>query len=148
MRARSLATLIGLAAIPAVLIAGCAGTPGLSTASVTKPEAKPVVDPACSVLRARIAQLTASDSTVSRLEKAADGQTKSVMVKRSALAAAAELNEANASYRARCSNPELLKAAVQPAQTAAATTSAVKATTAQTAETAKVAADATKAVAN
>jgi hypothetical protein len=149
MRAKSYTTLAGLVAAATVALAGCAGTPGLTTASVTKPAPQPAVDPACAVLKSRITELSGADSTISRLEKAADGSTKSVMVKRSALAAAAELNRLNADYRGRCSNPVLAKAAVKPVAAAANATAQnatrTAATTAANAATAKATTAAAKA---
>lgn len=124
-------------AVGALAVAGCANSPGLTTASVAKPDAKPAVDPTCSIIRSQIDQVT-QEGTVGRLEKAAEGSTRSVMVKRAALARAAELNRLNTDYRQKCSNPALATAAAKPAvatETPAVTrTSGATTTTATTAQ--------------
>lgn len=85
-------------------LAGCAadGSNALTTASVPpKTVQAPLVDPACLALQNRIA-LIRSEGTVDRVEKAATGKTKTVVIKRAALSKVAELNQANAEYQARC----------------------------------------------
>jgi hypothetical protein len=61
------------------------------------------------------------DGTIERLEKAADGKTVKVSVKRSALQKQAELNKAYADFQTRC-GPKV------PAQTAAQAQPAAAAT--------------------
>ncbi len=118
MRMIQLGSLSGLALV--TVLAGCAGngTNLLTTATVPKPQAKAVVDPRCVALLAQIEQLKA-DGTVGRVEKAADGKTSSVRVKRAALGKVAELNQAYAAYQTECSKPGLIKKPAAPAKTAA-----------------------------
>ena len=87
----------------AALLAGCATDQSLTTASVKK---TPIVksDAACVSLSSQIDAVQA-EGTVARVEKVAEGKTRSAMVKRAALAKVAELNKLNAEYRARCSKP-------------------------------------------
>lgn len=96
-------------AIPgsALLVTACAGDPGLTTAAVApKPIPTASYDPMCATLRGQITTLQ-GEGTVGRVEKAADGKTRSVIVKRAALAKVAELNRLNTEYRTRCSNPAI-----------------------------------------
>ncbi|MEM1306825.1 MAG: hypothetical protein AAGG99_04810 [Pseudomonadota bacterium] len=113
-------------------LAACAGNPGLSTASVNTAQA-PVptaaFDPQCTVLRARISEVEA-EGTVGRVEKAADGKTRSVTIKRASLNKVAELNRLNADYRSRCSNPAIKTATATPVAAAAATPAAAATATA------------------
>jgi hypothetical protein len=110
--------MLALAAVSA-MAAGCSNsaTP-LSTASVApdKVAAAPRIDPACATLASQIDNLRA-DGTVERLEKAADGKSSSVQVKRASLAKQAELNKANADFQAKCGPaiPRAQTATVAPA---------------------------------
>ena len=113
----------------AATLGGCANDPGLTTASVVKPPVPTaVVDPQCAALRDQIAAVQ-GEGTVGRVEKAAAGSTKTVVIKLGALAKVAELNRLNSEYRSKCSNPALLTATATPVSTAATVT----ATTAQAA---------------
>src|SRR5262249_16694829 len=58
-------------------------------------------DPVCVSLANQINTLK-SDGTIERLEKASDGKTAKVEVKRTALQKQAELNKANADFVSRC----------------------------------------------
>ena len=118
----SLALHLRRAAFGATLAAaaaagGCANDngPGLfSTGALgdSKPvmAAKPAIDPACGTLASQIDKLN-QDGTVGRLEKAADGKTADVTVKRASLATQAQLNKANADFIAKC-GPNLPKTAM------------------------------------
>lgn len=99
-------------------LAGCAsdGSSVLTTASVPQQKAQaPIVDPACLALENRIALLR-SEGTVGRVEQAATGKSKTVVIKRAALGKVAELNQANAEYQARCAKPRARVAAAPVAQ--------------------------------
>jgi hypothetical protein len=111
----------------AALVAGCASDGSLTTSSLTddsaaKVAAGPKVDPACVQLAAQIDSLR-QEGSVGRLEKAADGKSASVQVRRTTLAKQAELNKANAEFQARCGTvkPSTAAAAPAPAAPAAAT---------------------------
>jgi hypothetical protein len=117
------------------MLGGCAGdgTSALTTGAVPQnPQvAAAPVDPACLALQNRIALLR-EEGTVGRVEQAAAGKTKTVVIKRSALSKVAEFNKANAEFRARCS--KLPQVASQPAtttQSVAAQTAASAAAAAQ-----------------
>jgi len=109
----------GLVVAATVLMCGCAnGGLDLSTASISQQQtaaAKP--DPVCTSLANQINQLK-SDGTIEKLEKAAEGKTTKVSIKRTALQKQAELNKAYSQYQARCGTaPTAQTAAVQqPAQ--------------------------------
>ena len=104
-------------------LAGCAsdGSNVLTTASVPQQQKAqaPIVDPACLALENRIALLR-SEGTVGRVEQAATGKSKTVVIKRAALGKVAELNQANAEYQVRCAKPQARVAAApavaQPVQ--------------------------------
>lgn len=120
-----------IALLTAALLAGCAsdGSP-VSTASVTEPTTARV-DPACVSLAAQIDQLN-KEGTPNRLAQAATGAGATVPVKRDALAKQAQLNKANADFRARCSTitpkPGSQSASAAPiTPPAGATTAATKA---------------------
>jgi hypothetical protein len=106
--------------ITALAAGGCAQDGAALTTSAVAPEkaagqAVAKADPACVALSAQIDALR-KDGTVESLEKAATGKSKSVEVKRSALAKQAELNKANTDFQAKCA-PAIPKA--QSAQVAA-----------------------------
>ncbi len=109
----------GLVVAATVLTCGCAnGGLDLSTASISQQQtaaAKP--DPVCTSLANQINQLK-SDGTIDKLEKAAEGKTAKVSIKRTALQKQTELNKAYSQYQARCGTaPATQTAAVQqPAQ--------------------------------
>lgn len=98
-------------ALSALLAAGCSsdGTT-LSTASVAPNQvaAAPKIDPACMTLASQIETLRA-EGTPERLEKAAEGKSASVQIKRASLVKQAELNKANADFQMKC-GPKLPKA--------------------------------------
>ncbi|MEM8975309.1 MAG: hypothetical protein AAGD43_24880 [Pseudomonadota bacterium] len=125
MRSNSLFTYVAAAAC--LGLAGCAsdGSSILTTASV-QPAKQPVVaavDPACLALQNRI-DLLREEGTVAKVEKAASGKTKTVVIKRAALSKVAEFNQANAEFRQRCSK-------LPPQRTASIAKPAPVATTAQ-----------------
>lgn len=110
-----------------VLLTGCAsdGTGPFATGSLANEGDKTAaakVNPACVELGSRIDSLR-KEGTIGRLEKAADGKSSSVQVKRSALAKQAELNKAYAEYQDKCSTlmPRAQTAAntIAPTQVAA-----------------------------
>jgi hypothetical protein len=101
-----------------VAAAGCASLGGDDLATASVPETvqpAPRVNPACVSLAAHIDQLR-KEGTVERVEKAADGKTTVVNVKRASLAKVAELNRANAEFQAKCSTitPRQQTAVVTP----------------------------------
>lgn len=104
-----------------VALGGCAGDGSglLITASTPEQTAEKAADPRCVTLLSQIEALRA-DGTVDRVEQAAEGSTRSVMVKREALSRVAQLNKANEEYRASCSQSALKKA--DDAKPAASTT--------------------------
>jgi hypothetical protein len=113
---------LGIAALAATLVCGCAdGGIGLTTAS-TSPETSTALraDPMCSSLANQIEALK-SDGTIGRLEKAAVGKSDSVRIKRDALLKQTELNKANADFRARC-GPKMPKQAAASSATPTAST--------------------------
>ena len=128
---RSNTFLTFCAAATCLGLAGCAadGSNLLTTASVTpaKKEVVAAVDPACLALQNRI-DILREEGTIGRVEKAASGKTKTVVIKREALGKVAEFNQANAEFRQRCSNlPKQQTAAVAaPKPAVPATTAAVK----------------------
>lgn len=139
MEARTSLTASAIA-LSALLAAGCSnnGTT-LATASVAPNQvaAAPKIDPACTTLASQIETLRA-EGTPERLEKAAEGKSASVQIKRTSLAKQAELNKANADFQTKC-GPKLPKAqtaAVVPgtsAQPSSATAAPVTSANAQTA---------------
>jgi len=120
--ARKLAFVV----VAAGLATGCAdGNGGLSTQALAPDK---TVDPVCVSLASQIASLR-DDGTIERLEKAADGKSSNVQVKRASLQKQADLNKANADYQARCG--KAVPAAQQSASAApSATTAAAPAKTA------------------
>ena len=129
----------------ALNLAGCASDGGLqlTTGSIdqqNKTGAKSV-DPACTALTARIADLR-KEGTPDRIAKVAAGKTKTAQVKREALARMTELDKANKDFQQKCSTIAT-PAPAKPASTAKVTTDAKKATseaTVQAAAKAKAAA--------
>lgn len=104
----------------ALILGGCAqnGNP-LATASLSQPKvAKVSFNPACVSLTAKIDGLR-DEGTMSRLAKIAKGKSKITRIKRTALAKAAELDQANAEFQAKCST-------VKPAMSAAVHNSTTK----------------------
>ena len=111
---------IGFAVALAAVAGGCAGdsTGGLFATGALgeSPAATPVkasVDPVCVSMSSQIDGLR-KEGTVDRLEKAADGKSKSVEVQRTALAKQTQLNKLNADFIAKC-GPALPKSAVTAA---------------------------------
>lgn len=136
----------GLLALTA--LTGCAENGGiLTTQSNPEPPKKVAFDPRCVTLTSQIEALRA-DGTVTRVENAADGKTRTVVIKRAALAKVAELNKAQAEYQRLCSKsglPGATTATSVPAAKPAATTGAVTpANAADTAAKAKASATAIK----
>ena len=151
MRRAALCSTMALAA----LAGGCANdgggnffSNGFSTGalndSVKPVAAKPAVDPVCVSMASNIEKLR-QDGTVDRLEKAADGKTSDVKVKRASLVTQAQLNKANSDFIAKC-GPNLPKSTVAAAAPVAAPAAAPVAAAAKPAA-AKVAQAAVKAAA-
>ena len=117
---------LALAVLAAGLTCGCADGSnfGLSTQSLGPDTTAAKTDPVCVSLASQINTLK-GDGTIERLEKAGDGKTVKVSVKRSALQKQAELNKAYADFQTRC-GPKV------PAQTALAQPAAPAAQTAST----------------
>ncbi len=117
---------LALAMLAAGLTCGCADGSnfGLSTQSLGPDTTAAKTDPVCVSLASQINTLK-GDGTIERLEKAGDGKTVKVSVKRSALQKQAELNKAYADFQTRC-GPKV------PAQTAQAQPAAPAAQTAST----------------
>jgi hypothetical protein len=117
---------IALAVLAAGLTCGCAdgSNLGLSTQSLAETTAAKT-DPVCVSLASQINTLK-GDGTIDRLEKAGDGKTVKVSVKRSALQKQAELNKAYADFQTRCGPkvPAQTAAQAQPAAASAQTASA------------------------
>jgi hypothetical protein len=115
---------IAFAVLAAGLACGCANNSdfGLSTQSLSPEQTAAKADPACVSLASQINTLK-GDGTIERLEKAADGKTAKVSVKRTALQKQAELNKAYTDFQTRCGPklPAQATAQAQPAATAAAT---------------------------
>jgi hypothetical protein len=123
--------------LAAALAGGCANSGlDLSTASISPDKNGTLAksDPVCVSLATQISTIR-GDGTIDRLEKAADGKSSKVEVKRTALQKQAELNKANADFLTRCGPAIPAQAAAQqpatttasaaaPAKTAAATTKA------------------------
>lgn len=118
---------IALAVLAAGLTCGCADGSnfGLSTQSISSDTTAAKTDPVCVSLASQINTLK-GDGTIDRLEKAADGKTVKVSVKRTALQKQAELNKAYADFQTRCGPkvPAATAAQAQPAATSAQTASA------------------------
>ena len=118
---------IALAVLAAGLTCGCAdgSNLGLSTQSLATDATAAKTDPVCVSLASQINTLK-GDGTIDRLEKAGDGKTVKVSVKRSALQKQAELNKAYADFQTRCGPkvPAQTAAQAQPAAASAQTASA------------------------
>jgi len=110
--ALSAASLGGCASSSNGLLPNTTGALPKATAEATKKRAEH--NAMCMGLRDRIIALRA-DGTIGKVEKAAKGKTRSVAIKRAALAKVAELNQANADYQLKCS-PGPLQATGKPAQ--------------------------------
>ena len=126
-----------------IVLAGCAGdgTNVLTTGTVPQQKKLAVapVDPACLALQNRI-RLLQQEGTIGRVEKAAAGRTKTVVIKRASLSKVAEFNQANAEFRSRCSKLPRTAAVAPPAAVTAAQLAAAgaqkAATTARAGQTA------------
>lgn len=117
---------IGIAALATGLMCGCSNADlGMTTQSLGPDKTALKADPACVALANEINTIK-GDGTIERLEKAADGKTVKVSVKRSALQKQAELNKAYASFQARCTPaiPSATAAEAKPAASVGATASA------------------------
>lgn len=122
--ALSAASLGGCASSSDGLLPNTTGTVPTATAEATKKRAEH--NAMCMGLRDRIIALRA-DGTIGKVEKAAKGKTRSVTIKRAALAKVAELNQANADYQLKCAGgPIQVTANSAPAKTAEATQPAKK----------------------
>ena len=114
----SIGYVAGIAAVSAIALGGCANANNpLTTASIdqTKMVKAKKLDPACVALTAKIDGLR-KDGIMLRLAKVSKGKTTSTRVKRSALAKAAELDQANAEFQAKCSRYGGTMAAAAPAK--------------------------------
>jgi len=113
----------------ALNLAGCAsdGSLQLTTGSIDQQNktAAKSVDPACTALTARIADLR-KEGTPDRIAKVAAGKTKTAQVKREALARMTELDKANKDFQQKCSTIAT-PAPAKPASTAKVTTDVKKA---------------------
>jgi hypothetical protein len=110
---------IGMVVLAAGLMGGCSNADlGLSTQSLGPDKVAAKTDPACVSLASQINTLK-GDGTIERLEKAADGKTTKVSVKRTALQKQAELNKAYADFQTRC-GPNIPNQATAQATPAAA----------------------------
>lgn len=110
----------------AALLAGCAsdGSGPFSTGSLASDNDKVAAakaNAACLDISSRIDALR-KEGSIERLEKAADGKSTSVQVKRAALSKQAELNRAYAEYQQKCST-------LPPTQTASIASTAPSTTT-------------------
>lgn len=120
------ASRIGIAVLATGLMCGCSNADlGMTTQSLGPDKTALKTDPACVSLSNEINTIK-GDGTIERLEKAADGKTVKVSVKRSALQKQAELNKAYAAFQARCapSVPSATAAQAKPAASAETTASA------------------------
>jgi hypothetical protein len=120
------ATKCTIVVAAALFACGCANSGlDLSTSSITPvasaSAATVKTDPVCVSLASQINSLK-GDGTIERLEKAAEGKTAKVSVKREALQKQAELNKANAEFQTRCGPNIPKQAAQQPAATTPAAT--------------------------
>jgi hypothetical protein len=132
---------LALVALSTGLMAGCAsdsgglfGPGGVTTSSVS-PAAAPMpaataaaaqkVDPTCVALTAQIDGLR-KEGVAERIEKVSTGKTKSVSIKRDALAKMIELDKANAEFVQKCSTltPKSAQTAAVAAPVAAAAVTA------------------------
>lgn len=108
---------VGLVVALAASVCGCAnGGFDIPTGSITPQQTAAKSDPVCASLASQINTLKA-DGAIERLEKAADGKTSKVSVKRASLQKQTELNKAYEQFQTRC-GPALPNqvAAQQPAQ--------------------------------
>jgi hypothetical protein len=123
---------IALVVLAASLTCGCANADlGLTTQSLGPEKTAAKTDPACVSLASQINTLK-GDGTIERLEKAADGKSVKVSVKRSALQKQAELNKAYAEFQTRC-GPSMT-AQAKPAATETASTQQTTAATGATSQ--------------
>jgi hypothetical protein len=119
------ASKIGLAVLAAGLTCGCANSDlGLTTQSLGTEKTAAKVDPVCASLASQINTLK-GDGTIERLEKAADGKTTKVSVKRAALQKQADLNKAYADFQTRC-GPSIAPTTAQAASTPATQTASAQ----------------------
>lgn len=110
--------LAGCASNSNGLLPGTTGTLPKADADATKKRAEH--NAMCMSLRDRIISLRA-DGTIGKVEKAAKGKSRSVRIKRAALAKVAELNQANAEFQLKCSTqPIHAGTQLPPAKKAAA----------------------------
>ena len=135
--------IMSIAVFTVLALGGCANNGnGLTTASLVEQDVAKTskFDPACVSLTAKIDGLR-KEGTMARLAKVSEGKTRSTLVKRAALAKAAELDRANAEFQAKCSTfkpttTARATTAVQHAVVKSATTAAKKKATAAAVKTA------------
>jgi hypothetical protein len=121
------ATRIGIAVIATGLMCGCSNSEfGLTTQSLGPDKTAMKADPACVSLANQISTIK-GDGTIERLEKAADGKTTKVSVKRSALQKQTELNKAYAEFQTRCGPKVPASTAAQAAPAASGGTTTASA---------------------
>ncbi|MGI9523848.1 MAG: hypothetical protein ACR2PG_19625 [Hyphomicrobiaceae bacterium] len=113
---RSMLGCFVVLSVTASVLGGCAsdGSNLLTTSSLPDQKRIAAAKSACLALQTKITSLR-QEGTVGRVEKAATGKSKTVVIKRASLGKVAELNQAHADFQARCS-----KHAVQKASNAAA----------------------------
>jgi hypothetical protein len=112
---------LAVAVFAAGLMCGCSDADlGMTTQALGPDKTALKTDPACVSLANEINTIK-GDGTIERLEKAADGKTVKVSVKRSALQKQAELNKAYAAFQTRCA-PAIPAATAAQAKPAAAST--------------------------
>jgi hypothetical protein len=117
---------IGIAVLATGLMCGCSNADlGLTTQSLSPEKTAAKTDPACVALTNEINTIK-GDGTIERLEKAADGKTVKVSVKRSALQKQAELNKAYAEFQTRCAPASTTTAQAKPAASVGATTASAQ----------------------
>ena len=104
MSERKYGFVIGVLAV--LILSGCAANDDLSieTGSIQKNASptKLAADPVCVALWSRIEEIH-SEGTPGRIQKVAEGKTKTVVVKRSSLATMAKLAKLNQDFKSKCS---------------------------------------------
>lgn len=108
---RSMFSCFVVLSLATTVLAGCAsdGSYLLTTASLPDQKKVAAARSACLALQAKINTLR-QEGTVGRVEKAATGKSKTVVIKRAALGKVAELNQAHADFQAQCSKHAVQKA--------------------------------------
>lgn len=88
------------------------------------------VDPSCAPLAAKIDKLR-GDQSVTKLEQASTGKTKTVAIKRQSLATQTELNKANFEFQSKCMGPGQRPVTAQTSPATSAPTTVAAATAAK-----------------